>query len=95
MSEDDWNSPRERTLQYLAASTPEHEDYNRILLIVHGLERDTEVTLPVHEDVTSYTLLWDSSHDDLRDAVITHDPGTPLLVTGASIQLLRTSQAPR
>ncbi|SDL04810.1 glycogen operon protein [Cryobacterium psychrotolerans] len=95
MSEDDWNSPRERTLQYLAASTPEHEEYNRILLIVHGLERDTGVILPTHEDVTSYTLLWDSSHDDLRDAVITHDPGTPLLLTGASIQLLRTNQAPR
>jgi glycogen operon protein len=95
MSEEDWNSSRERTLQYLAASTPEHEDYNRILLIVHGLEHDAVVTLPTHEDVTSYTLLWDSSHDDLRDAVITHEPGTPLHVTGASIQLLRTNQAPR
>jgi len=95
MSEEDWNSPRARTLQYLAASTPEHEDYNRILLIVHGLEHDAVVTLPTHEDVTSYTLLWDSSHDDLRDAVITHGPGTPLPVTGASIQLLRTNQVPR
>ena len=31
--------PAHRTLQYLAASTPEHEEFNRILLIVHGLER--------------------------------------------------------
>ena len=27
MSETDWNSPQERTLQYLAASTPEHEAF--------------------------------------------------------------------
>ncbi len=32
MSLDDWDSPAERTLQYLAASTPEFEEFNRILL---------------------------------------------------------------
>ncbi len=46
MSLEDWDSPAERTLQYLAASTPEFEEFNRILLIVHGLEEDVTVTLP-------------------------------------------------
>ena len=64
MSEEDWGSPAERTLQYLAASTPEYEEFNRILLIVHGLEEDITVTLPEHEGVTSYTLLWDSAVTD-------------------------------
>ena len=36
MTIDDWNSPGERTLQYLAASTPEFEEFNRILLVVHA-----------------------------------------------------------
>jgi len=93
MSEEDWNSSKERTLQYLAASTPEHEDFNRILLIVHGLEQDVTVTLPEHDGVTSYTLLWDSSHDDLGDTVTTHTPGSPLFVTGASMMLLKAHQA--
>ena len=38
--------PSHRTLQYVAASTPEFEEFNRILLIVHGNERPIEVTLP-------------------------------------------------
>ena len=95
MSEDDWNSPKERTLQYLAASTPKHEEFNRILLIVQAREQDVTVTLPEHEDVSSYTLLWDSSHNDLNDTVIEHAPGTPLLAPGASMQLLRAEQAPQ
>ncbi|MFC6355274.1 glycogen debranching protein GlgX [Luethyella okanaganae] len=89
MSEEDWNSPEERTLQYLAASTPETEEFNRILLIVHGLEDDVVVTLPTHEGVVGYSLLWDSSLDELGGAVIEHAPGTELRVTGTSMQLLR------
>ena len=46
MTIDDWNSPEERTLQYLAASTPEFEAFNRILLVVHAHEEPTEVVLP-------------------------------------------------
>jgi glycogen debranching enzyme len=89
MDEDDWNSPSQRTLQYLVASTPEHEAFNRVLLIVHALEADVTVALPRHDGVSGYTLLWDSSHDDLRESVIEHAPGTPLLVAGTSMQLLR------
>jgi glycogen debranching enzyme len=89
LSVDDWNSPSERTLQYLAASTPEHEESNRILLIVHAMESDVTVTLPVHHDVSAYTLLWDSGLDDLDDTVLEHAPGTRLTVRGPSIQLLR------
>jgi glycogen debranching enzyme len=91
MSEEDWNSPASRTLQYLAATTLPEEPFNRILLIVHGLEHDVTVTLPTHEGVSSYTLLWDSSHDDLRELVVEHAPGTVLPVTGASMQLLRAT----
>ena len=54
MSLEDWDSPGERTLQYLAASTPEFEEFNRILLVVHGLETTVTVTLPEHEGVASY-----------------------------------------
>ena len=92
MSDRDWNSPASRTLQYLAASTPEVEDFNRILLIVHGLEEDITVTLPEHEGVTAYTLLWDSSVDDLSTvATVEHGPGSELTISGASLLLFRAS----
>ncbi len=89
MTLEDWDSPGERTLQYLAASTPEFEEFNRILLIVHGLEEPVTVTLPEHEGVGSYTLLWDSSHDDISGLQAEHGPGSELVVGGASMQLFR------
>jgi glycogen operon protein len=86
MSIEDWGSPQERTLQFLAASNPEAEDLNRILLIVHGLEDDTMVTLPQHQGVSSYALLWDSADDDAAE--LEHAPGTQLTVSSTSMQLL-------
>ncbi len=89
MSEADWNSPTARTLQYLAASTPEFEEFNRILLVVHGLEHDVTVTLPEHEGVVGYTLLWDSANDTLAGSTLDRGPGDEVPVAGASMQLFR------
>ena len=89
MTMTDWDSPAERTLQYLAASTPEHEEFNRILLIVHGIDEPVDVTLPEHEGVDGYTLLWDSSHDDIGDQVSEHVPGGTLAVGPTSMLLFR------
>ncbi|CAN5145020.1 glycogen debranching protein GlgX [soil metagenome] len=83
----DWDSPTERTLQYLAASTPEFEEFNRILLVVHGLEAEETVRLPEHAGVSSYELLWNSADDRADDA--THAPGTKLLLAPTSMQLFR------
>ncbi|RQP12057.1 MAG: glycogen debranching enzyme GlgX [Microbacteriaceae bacterium] len=89
MGIDDWDSPEERTLQYLAASTPEFEDFNRILLVVHGLETDVTVTLPAHEGVKRYTLLWDSGHDDISGIEGVHRPGEVLRMAPTSMLLFR------
>jgi glycogen debranching enzyme len=89
MSLDDWDSPAERTLQYLAASTPEFEEFNRILLVVHGLETEVTVTLPEHAGVSGYTLLWDSSNDDLSDVEAEHVPGEELVLGPTSMRLFR------
>jgi glycogen operon protein len=89
MSLEDWDSPSERTLQYLAASTPEFEEFNRILLVVHGLETTVTVTLPEHEGVSGYTLLWDSAHDDISGLVAEHAPGEELVLGPTSMRLFR------
>jgi glycogen debranching enzyme len=88
MSPEDWDSPDQRTLQYLAASTPEFEEFNRILLVVHGLEEPATVTLPAHAGVTGYTLLWDSDDPDGGGGA-EFGPGAELEVSGTSMVLLR------
>lgn len=93
MSLEDWDSPAERTLQYLAASTPEFEDFNRILLIVHGLEDDVDVILPAHDGVAGYSLLWDSALEEHVDPDVDYLPGSTRRVSGASMQLFRAHDA--
>lgn len=89
MTEEDWDSPGERTLQFLASSTPEIEGFNRILLVVHGLEEHVAITLPSHEGVSSYELLWDSSLAVDVSPNESHQPGTILEVSPTSMQLFR------
>jgi glycogen operon protein len=92
MDDNDWNSPVNRTLQYLTASTPDREEFNRVLLIVHGVEDDVTVSLPRHPGVTSYALLWDSATEVPIDEDPTeYPPGTTRLVGGASMQLYRAN----
>jgi glycogen operon protein len=89
MSIDDWNAPAERTLQYLASSTPEFEAFNRILLVVHAQESATRVTLPRHDGITAYTPLWDSADESPRGATDVVAPGARVPVAGWSMQLYR------
>ncbi len=91
MDIDDWQDPSQRTLQYLAASTPEFEEFNRILLIVHGVETSAEVTLPVHPGVDGYELLWDSADETPKTATTSFRPGQAVTVSPASLQLFRCS----
>lgn len=95
MDADDWNSPAERTLQYLAASTPETEAPNRILLVVHARETEAEVALPVAAGVTGYELLWDSAEESpagLRGdagSAPRFGPGERMTIAGPSMRLFR------
>ncbi len=91
MSGDRWTSPDNRTLQYFAASTPENEEFNRILLIVHGDERPIEVTLPGPEGVIAYESLWSSAHERPDDEVRIFAPGDTLVAEGTSMHLFRAT----
>ncbi|WP_106814106.1 glycogen debranching protein GlgX [Microbacterium timonense] len=89
MSLDRWTDASHRTLQYVAASTPEFEDFNRILLIVHGTERDAAVTLPEVDGVSRYAELW-SSADEAPSERVTHwRPGDVVPMTATSMRLFR------
>ena len=47
------------------------------------------VTLPEHEGVSGYTLLWDSSHDDISEIEAEHAPGEELVLGPTSMRLFR------
>ncbi|WP_394279571.1 glycogen debranching protein GlgX [Microbacterium sp.] len=89
MSIERWTDASHRTLQYDATSTPEHEEPNRILLVVHGRECDLEVTLPALEGVTRYIPLWSSEHErpDVDGSPLA--PGATIVARGTSMYLFR------
>ena len=89
MSIDRWTNPSHRTLQYVAASTPEFEEFNRILLVVHGNERPIDVTLPDIDGVERYVSLWSSAEERPSDEHSEHAPGEIVRVVGTSMRLFR------
>lgn len=90
MESEQWTDPGNRTLQYVAASTPDREAANRILLIVHGTESPIDVRLPEElEDATRFVSLW-SSADERPDAGgEVFAPGDMLPIPGTSMRLFR------
>ncbi|GAA2013414.1 glycogen debranching protein GlgX [Microbacterium ulmi] len=89
MSIERWTNPAHRTLQYDAASTPEQEAPNRILLIIHGNERPIDVTLPVIDGITRYVALWSSADERPSDEHAVYEPGDVLPIVATSMHLFR------
>lgn len=89
MSSERWTNPAHRTLQYLATSTPEHEELNRILLIVHGNESPVDVTLPGLEDESEFVELWSSADEAPSDESPRFSPGDTVSLSGTSMRLFR------
>ena len=84
-----WDDPGQRTLQYLAASTPEFEAANRILLIMHGREEPTEVTLPALSATAHLVELWSSADETPVEGCGTVLPGQTVTMPPTSMRLFR------
>ena len=89
MSIERWTDPAHRTIQYVAASTPEVEQFNRILLMVHGTERPAQVTLPEIDGVTRFVSLWSSEDETPRTDTPSFRPGDIVPLAGTSMHLFR------
>lgn len=90
MESEQWTDPGNRTLQYVAASTPDREAANRILLIVHGTESPIDVRLPEElEDATRFVSLWSSADERPHAGGETFAPGDVLPIPGTSMRLFR------
>ncbi|WXZ50922.1 hypothetical protein WDV94_06875 [Clavibacter tessellarius] len=91
MTEAAWESTGTRTLQWISASTPETEEPNTVLVVVHGLETTATVTLPEQDGVTAWRLLWSSAWE--RPEVVSADdaPGDRVEVRGPSLRIYRAT----
>ncbi|MDQ2697684.1 MAG: glycogen debranching enzyme, partial [Actinomycetota bacterium] len=89
MSIERWTDPSHRTLQYVAASTPEFEDFNRVLLMIHGTERPIDVTLPAIEGVERFVSLWSSADEAPTEDDTDWHPGDVVSLPGTSMRLFR------
>ncbi|MCK3768918.1 glycogen debranching protein GlgX [Microbacterium aerolatum] len=90
MEDSQWNDPGNRTLQYVAASTPVDERINRILLIVHGTESPIDITLPASiEGAVKFVSLWSSADERPGVEAEEYAPGDVLPMPGTSMRLFR------
>ncbi len=89
MSIERWTNPAHRTLQYDARSTPEHEEPNRVLLIVHGNEHPIDITLPRLDGVARFVSLWSSLDEQPSTAETVHEPGEVISLPDTAMHLFR------
>jgi glycogen debranching enzyme len=89
MSGDRWGDPTHRTLQYVAASTPEHEAFNRILLMIHGNEQPIDVTLPAIDGASRFVSLWSSEDETPAAEQAVLFAGDVVSLSGTSMRLFR------
>ncbi|OYC95273.1 glycogen debranching protein GlgX [Microbacterium sp. Yaish 1] len=89
MTEATWTDPEQRTLQYVATSTPAHEPDNRVLIVIHGREDDAEVVLPAVGSASSFVTLWSSADERPLENGARLAPGDRLAVSGPTLLLLR------
>ncbi|MET0590603.1 MAG: glycogen debranching protein GlgX [Naasia sp.] len=87
MADHDWHSPGNRTVQFLAHSTPEDEAPNTVLVVVHGGEHLASVRLPHHDGVSAYELLWTSADDEAHGEIVAAGSGYEL--DGPAIAVFR------
>ncbi|MGP6171911.1 glycogen debranching protein GlgX [Microbacterium sp. A196] len=90
MEEAQWTDPGNRTLQYVAESTPVHEKTNRTLLIVHGTEEPIDVILPTTlAGAAKFTSLWSSADERPASTAEEFAPGQVVPTPGTSMRLFR------
>ena len=87
MSHEEWDNASHRTLQYLASTSPEHEDPCRILTVIHGVEHPIDVVLPIDPDIRCYEALWFSRHREKMVRGELFRPGDSIALGGTSILL--------
>jgi glycogen operon protein len=84
MTDDDWHNPECRTISRFSQRVFDDGSTNSLLLVVHGSENSTQLTLPNIEGISQFELLWNSAHE-------VPQASEAKLATGAAVDLSGTS----
>jgi glycogen operon protein len=89
MTEEDWNHSETRQLLRFTQHLDSDGTTNQLLLIINGEEKEMPIQLPQETEVAEYEMLWNSAHE-LPPTELNKVAGNKaLIVSGASMVLLR------
>ena len=91
MTEENWHDSECRTISRLSERIFSDGSKNSLLLIIHGNETSTTVTLPVVEGSAGFEVLWNSAEEFPSLDPIARSSGDQVLVSGTSMLLLRVN----
>jgi glycogen operon protein len=89
MTDENWHDSECRTIQRYSEHLDESGARSAMLLIIHGVEKMSEVTLPSPDGVSGFELLWNSAFDVPTDEFEKLVPTAKTLLSGTSMQLFR------
>ena len=87
MTEDDWHNQECRTISRFSERIFNDGSKNSLLLIIHGAEVDSTVTLPKVDNSTGYEQIWNSAHEIPQQDSVSYSAGDQVELTGTSMQL--------
>jgi glycogen operon protein len=91
MTDEDWHNPECRTIARFSQRIFDNGSKNSLLLIIHGSETSTALTLPNIEGVNQYELLWNSAHEVPQANQAGQAAGSNIEVSGTSMLLFRAN----
>ena len=89
MTDEDWHNPECRTISRFSQRVFEDGTNNSLLLVVHGNETSTEITLPAVDGISGFELLWNSAHEVPQASRTMLKAGTVVEISGTSTLLFR------
>ena len=93
MSMHDWQNPECRTISRYSEHLNPDGTKNALLTVIHGVESEISVTLPLVSDISSYERIWDSSSDLPPTEFASFAANATIQLSATSIQLFASSNA--
>lgn len=91
MTEDDWHSQECRTISRFSQRVLEDGGSNALLLVIHGSETSTTVTLPELDGIQNLEVIWNSAHEVPQAQGSALVPGDQIELSGTSMILLQAN----
>jgi glycogen operon protein len=89
MTEQNWHDNECRTIQRYSEHLDVTGERSAMLVLIHGAETVSEITLPTQDDVRSFELVWNSAFDVPGEETESFSPGAQTSASGTSVQLFR------